>query len=89
MLRGTEREATAARYRFTHNPARAAVVHFVFDPISHSLAIGLVQRDCEEQPMRTVFEVVAPPKFVTPYLTIQQPLPLEGWLGPDDRLPRS
>jgi hypothetical protein len=63
----------AAAVRFTLNRKSDTVLHFEFDPIGCSLAVGMVQGECV-QPMRTVFEIAADPMFVAPYLTVQQPV---------------
>jgi hypothetical protein len=51
---------------------RETAVHFEFNPRGRSLAIGMVQGD-SVSPLRTVFENLPDPMFVTSHLTVQQP----------------
>jgi hypothetical protein len=65
----TEEDPTFLCPRDIH---RDATVHFEFDPVGRSLAVGMVEDDLVH-PTRTFFENLPDPMFVTPYWTVQQP----------------
>jgi hypothetical protein len=66
------------------NRKNDATVHFEFDPIGRSLAVGLVQGQ-SVQSMRTVFENLPDGMFLTPFVALNPPKPGPG-LSPTVRL---